>query len=119
MAVIDGATDSVLTGWILRSRLWHSSSARRKWLGVAVRTSNKVVVILKALRVARVIDVTKTPPEILVRPDGKMAMAYVLCDSSAKVAVIRTSDWQVDTLIDAGKCVEGLAWAIYSLSATL
>ncbi len=46
----------------------------------------------------------------MVRPDGKVA--YVSCDSSAKVAVIRTSDWQVDALIDAGKGADGLAWAV-------
>ena len=49
------------------------------------------------------------PQEVLVRPDG--AMAYVSCDVSGKVAAIRTSDWKVDALIDAGKAADGLAWA--------
>jgi len=61
------------------------------------------------MRVAHEIDVPKAPQEVLVRPDGKMA--YVSCDSSGQVAAIRTSDWKVDSLIDAGKGADGLAWA--------
>jgi DNA-binding beta-propeller fold protein YncE len=56
-----------------------------------------------------VIDVPKAPQESLVSPDGKTA--YVSCDSSRKVAAIRTSDWTVEKMIDAGKGVDGLAWA--------
>jgi DNA-binding beta-propeller fold protein YncE len=76
---------------------------------IAVPTANKVAIVdLQTLRVAHTIDVPKAPQEALVRPDGKMA--YVSCDSSAKVAAIRTSDWKVDALIDAGKGADGLAW---------
>jgi len=59
--------------------------------------------------VAHLIDVPKAPQESLVRPDGKVA--YVSCDASHQVAVIGTSDWKVQKLIDAGKTVDGLAWA--------
>jgi DNA-binding beta-propeller fold protein YncE len=46
---------------------------------------------------------------VLITPDGKTA--YVSCDQSAKVAVISTADWAVKGMIDAGKGVDGLAWA--------
>jgi DNA-binding beta-propeller fold protein YncE len=76
-----------------------------------VLTANKVAVIdLHTLRVAHTIDVPKAPQEVLVRPDGKIA--YVSCDSSGKVAAIRTSDWVVDALIDVGKGADGLAWGV-------
>jgi hypothetical protein len=45
----------------------------------------------------------------VIRPDG--AVAYVSCDASHKVAAIRTSDWTVEKLIDAGAGADGLAWA--------
>jgi DNA-binding beta-propeller fold protein YncE len=47
---------------------------------------------------------------VVVTPDGQRA--YVSCDASQKVAVIRTSDWTVEKLIDAGRGVDGLAWAV-------
>jgi len=61
------------------------------------------------MKVAHTVDVPRTPQEILVRPDGKMA--YASCDASRKVAAIRTSDWTVDKLIEAGAGADGLAWA--------
>ena len=67
------------------------------------------VVDLNTFVVSHVIDVPAAPQEVLVRPDG--AIAYVSCDVSGKVAAIRTSDWKVDALIDAGKAADGLAWA--------
>ena len=71
---------------------------------------NKVAIVdLRANKVAHVVDVPAAPQESLVSPDGKAA--YVSCDSSHKVAVIRTSDWTVEKMIDAGKGVDGLAWA--------
>jgi DNA-binding beta-propeller fold protein YncE len=87
-----------------------ASTPDGKWLVIAVPDANKVAVIdLAALKVVYTIDVPASPQEVLVRPDGKIA--YVSCDRSAKVAAIRTSDWQVDSLIDAGKGADGLAWA--------
>ena len=67
------------------------------------------VVDLKTLAVAQTVNVPAAPQEVLVRPDG--AIAYVSCDISGKIAAIRTSDWKVDALIDAGKAADGLAWA--------
>ena len=52
----------------------------------------------------------KAPQEVLVRPDGKVA--YVSCDASAKVAEIDLVAWKVVRLIDAGRTVDGLAWAV-------
>jgi DNA-binding beta-propeller fold protein YncE len=72
--------------------------------------ANKVAVVdLRAMKVAENIDVPAAPQEILIRPDGQVA--YVSCDASHKVAVIRTTDWKVEKLIDAGAGADGLAWA--------
>jgi len=77
---------------------------------IAVSSANKVAVIdLKTLAVAKTIDVPAAPQEVLVRPDGQIA--YVSCDQTGKIAAIRTSDWTVEKLIDAGKAADGLAWA--------
>jgi len=81
-----------------------------KWLVVALPDVNKVAVVdLDTLRVTRTIGVPASPQEVLIRPDGEIA--YVSCAASGKVAAIRTSDWKVDALIDAGKYADGLAWA--------
>jgi hypothetical protein len=61
------------------------------------------------MKLDHAIDVPAAPQEVLVRPDG--AVAYVSCDTSRKVAEIRTSGWTVARLIDAGAGVDGLAWA--------
>jgi DNA-binding beta-propeller fold protein YncE len=75
-----------------------------------VPTANKVAVIdLHTLKVVHVLDVPAAPQESLVRPDGQEA--YVSCDASKKIAVIRTSDWTVEKMIDAGPSADGLAWA--------
>jgi len=68
-----------------------------------------VAVDLGGMRVAHSIAVPASPQEVVIRPDGRSA--YVSCDSSHKVAVIRTSDWTVEKLIDAGSGADGLAWA--------
>lgn len=61
------------------------------------------------MSVIRSVDVPKAPQEILVRPDDQVA--YVSCDVSKKVAAINLQTWKVDQLIDAGRSVDGLAWA--------
>jgi DNA-binding beta-propeller fold protein YncE len=81
-----------------------------KWLIAALPRPNKVAIIdLSANKVTATLDVPKAPQEVLVRPDG--GEAYVSCDASKKVAVINTKDWTVSKLIDAGRGVDGLAWA--------
>ncbi|MGD0619114.1 MAG: YncE family protein [Bryobacteraceae bacterium] len=111
LAVISTASN-VVERWVDLPGLGYgaASTPDGKWLVIAVPDANKVAVIdLAALKVVYTIDVPASPQEVLVRPDGKIA--YVSCDRSAKVAAIRTSDWQVDSLIDAGKGADGLAWA--------
>jgi len=77
---------------------------------VAMPSANTVAVVdLHAMKVAQTIDVPAAPQEVVIRPDGQFA--YVSCDASHKVAVIRTSDWKVANLIEAGGGADGLAWA--------
>jgi DNA-binding beta-propeller fold protein YncE len=61
------------------------------------------------MKVAKNIDVPAAAQEVLIRPDGQVA--YVSCDASHKVAVIRTTDWKLEKLIEAGAGADGLAWA--------
>ena len=65
--------------------------------------------ISASLKVARTIDVPKTPQEILIRPDGKVA--YVSCNTTGQVAAIDLSQGTVGKLIPTGKLADGLAWA--------
>ena len=67
------------------------------------------VLNLRTMKVEHTVDVPASPQEVLIRPDG--AVAYVSCDASHQVAEIRTSDWKVARLIDAGPGADGLAWA--------
>ena len=78
---------------------------------MALPSGKQVAVVdLGSMKVAHTIDVPAAPQEVLISPDGETA--YVTCDASQKVAVIRTSDWSVQKLIDAGRGVDGLAWAV-------
>jgi DNA-binding beta-propeller fold protein YncE len=67
------------------------------------------VIDLATMKVTHTIGGPASPQEVLVSPDGRVA--YVSCDASHKIAAIRTSDWTVETLIDAGAGTDGLAWA--------
>jgi YVTN family beta-propeller protein len=111
LAVIDTAKNAV-DRWIPMPGLGYGSAPTPdgKWLVIALPRVNKVAVIdLGEMKVAHTLDLPRAPQEVLVRPDG--GEAYVSCDSSKKVAVIDTKDWTVRTLIDAGRGVDGLAWA--------
>jgi DNA-binding beta-propeller fold protein YncE len=111
LAVIDTATNKIKT-WIPMPGLGYGSAPTQdgKWLVIALPLVNKVAAIdLKTMQVAHTIDVPTKPQEVLIAPDGKTA--YVSCDQSAKVAVINVADWTVKGMIDAGKGVDGLAWA--------
>ncbi len=111
LAVIDAATKKVKTRITLPAPGYGSAATPDgRWLVIAAPGANQVAVIdLGTMKVAHTIDVPAAPQEILVRPDG--LVAYASCDASRKVAAIRTSDWKVEKLIDAGKGVDGLAWA--------
>ncbi len=111
LAVIDTATNKVKT-WVPLPGTGYGTAPTKdgKWLVVAVPKVNQVAVVdLHAMKVVHTIDVPKAPQEVLIRPDGREA--YVSCDSSHKVAVINTSSWKLEKLIDAGRGVDGLAWA--------
>ena len=72
-------------------------------------TKQVAVVDLKTLNVVRTIDLPAAPTEILPSPNGKVA--YASMPSGNQVAVIDLSQWKVQSLIDAGKYADGLAWA--------
>jgi len=81
-----------------------------RYLVLALIRDNRVARLdLQTWEVGPALDVPKAPQELLVRPDGKVA--YVSCDASAKVAEIDLAAWKVTRLIDAGRMVDGLAWA--------
>jgi DNA-binding beta-propeller fold protein YncE len=112
LAVIDTATDKVKT-WIPLPSPGYGAAATPdgRWLVVPLRDGNQVTVVdLGTMKVVHTIDVPAAPQEVLIARDGQAA--YVSCDASQKVAVIRTSDWKVEKLIDAGRGVDGLAWAV-------
>lgn len=112
LAVIDTATNK-LKSWIPLPAPGYgaASTPDGRWLVVALPSGKQVAVVdLGSMKVAHTIDVPAAPQEVLISPDGETA--YVTCDASQKVAVIRTSDWSVEKLIDAGRGVDGLAWAV-------
>lgn len=111
LAVIDTSARKVKM-WIPLPAPGYGAAATPdgRWLVVAAPDANQLAVIdLSTMKVAHTVDVPAAPQEILVGPDGRMA--YASCSASHKVAAIRTSDWKVEKLIDAGKGVDGLAWA--------
>ncbi len=116
LAVIDTSTNKIKT-WVPLPASGYGAASTKDghWLLVALPSIGKVAVVdLGTLKAARTIDVPKGPAEVLVRPDGQVA--YVSCPASNQVAVIDLSEkdvsqWKVQTLIDAGKYSDGLAWA--------
>jgi YVTN family beta-propeller protein len=111
LAVIDTSKNTV-DQWIPLPAVAYGTAVtpNGNWLVAALPGASKLAVIdLREMKVASTIDVPRSPQEVLVQPDG--ARAYVSCDASRKVAVIDTATWTVTKLIDAGKGVDGLAWA--------
>ena len=111
LAAIDTATNKIDT-WIPLSAEGYgtASTIDGKYLVVAMPSANQVAVVdLAAKKVVHTIEVPRAPQEVLIRPDGQVV--YVSCDASRKVAAIRTSDWKVEKLINAGAGADGLAWA--------
>ncbi len=111
LVVIDTATNKVKTRVPLPAPGYGAAATTDgRWLLVAVPKANKVAVVdLRAMKVAATVDVPKAPQEVLIRPDQRVA--YVSCDSSHQVAVITLGNWKLEALIEAGKGVDGLAWA--------
>jgi YVTN family beta-propeller protein len=111
LAVFDTAARKV-TSWVTLPAPGYGTAATPdgQRLVIAMPRANQVAVLnLKSMKIEHTIDVPASPQEVLVRPDG--AVAYVSCDASHKIAEIRTSDWTLGRLIDAGPGADGLAWA--------
>jgi YVTN family beta-propeller protein len=111
LAAIDTATNKVRHWVDLPAPAYGTAvTTDGRWLLAAIQKTNQVAVVdLGTMKVARTIDVPKIPQEVLIRPDNKAA--YVSCDVSGQVAEISLTDWKVNRLIQAGKGVDGLAWA--------
>jgi YVTN family beta-propeller protein len=111
LAVIDTRTRKV-TSWIPLPAPGYGTAATPdgKFLVIAMPAASQVAILnLQTKKIEHTVDVPAAPQEVLIRPDG--AAAYVSCDQSHKVAEIRTSDWTVAHLIEAGPGADGLAWA--------
>jgi YVTN family beta-propeller protein len=111
LAVFDTGTRKVKS-WIPLPGPGYGTAATPDglWLVIAIPRAKQVAVLnLKSMKIEHTIDVPAAPQEVLMRPDG--AVAYVSCDASHKIAEIRTSDWTLGRLIDAGSGADGLAWA--------
>jgi YVTN family beta-propeller protein len=112
LAVIDTASNKVQE-WIPLPAIGYGAAPTPdgRWLVIALPARKQAAVVdLRSMKVAQTIDVPAAPQEVLITPDGQKA--YVSCDASQKVAEIRTSDWTVEKLIDAGRGADGLAWAV-------
>jgi DNA-binding beta-propeller fold protein YncE len=111
LAVIDTGTNSVKS-WIPLSAPGYGTASTHdgRWLLVSLLQSAQVAVVnLETLQVVRTINVPPNPIAIVVAPSDDLA--YVSCGKSGKIAAIRLSDWTVLRVIDAGKHVDGMAWA--------
>lgn len=111
LAVIDTSTNTLKT-WVDLPDVAYGTAVTPdgKWLLLTQPKTSKVAVLdLATMKVTKTLAVPKSPQEIVVDPDG--SKAYVSCSSSNKVAVINLDRWQTETPIDAGKGVDGMAWA--------
>jgi YVTN family beta-propeller protein len=111
LAVFDTSSRKVKS-WVPLAAPGYGTAATPdgQWLVIAMPAARQVAVLnLKSMKIEHTIGVPAAPQEVVIRPDG--AVAYVSCDASHKVAEIRTSDWTVGKLIDAGAGADGLAWA--------
>jgi DNA-binding beta-propeller fold protein YncE len=111
LAVIDTETNSVKS-WVPLSASGYGTASTHdgRWLLVSLLQASQVAVVnLETLQVVHTINVPPNPIAIVVAPSD--AVAYVSCGRSGKIAAIRLSDWTVQRVIDAGRHVDGLAWA--------
>jgi DNA-binding beta-propeller fold protein YncE len=109
--VIDTRTNKI-AGWVALPGTGYGAAATRdgRWLLVAIPSKNEVAVVdLKAMKVARSVEVPKSPQEILIPPSGDVA--YVSCSDSGKIAVIDLATWKLSRTMTAGPWADGLAWA--------
>ena len=112
VAVIDTATRKV-GSWIPLPAIAYTLTTTQdgRWLLVGFDSKSQIAVIdLRSDKFVRTVDLPASPGEILMSPDG--SMAYVSCTDKQQIAAIKVSDWTVAKLIQAGKRVDGLAWAV-------
>ena len=112
VAIIDTATRYV-DSWIPLPAIAYTLTTTKdgRWLLVGFDSQSQVAVIdLRSNKVVRTINLPAPPSEILMSPDG--SIAYVSCTDKQEIAAIKVTDWTVTKLIQAGKRVDGLAWAV-------
>jgi DNA-binding beta-propeller fold protein YncE len=111
LAVIDTSKKTV-ANWVALPDVAYGTAVTPdgKWLLLTQPKTSKVAVLdLGSMKITKTFDVPKSPQEIVVEPDGRRA--YISCSSSGKVAVLNLEAWQMEAPIDAGKGVDGMAWA--------
>jgi len=109
--VIDTATNKIKT-WVPLPGIGYGTSPTPdgRLLLVAIPKDDQLVAVdLATLKVVHTVTVADDPVKVLASPDGKVA--YVSCSRAKQVAVVDLSQWKVESLIDAGAGVDGLAWA--------
>lgn len=112
IAVINTATREV-DSWIPLPAIAYTLTTTQdgRWLLVGFDDKAQMVVIdLRSSHVVSTIDLPASPSEILMSPDG--SIAYVSCTDKQQIAAVKVSDWTVSKLIQTGKRVDGLAWAV-------
>jgi YVTN family beta-propeller protein len=111
LAVIDTSTNTVKS-WVDLPDVAYGTAVTPdgKWLLLTQPKTSKVAVMdLSTMKVTKTFDAPKSPQEIVVQPDGRRA--YISCSSSGEVAVLNLQTWQMEDPIQAGKGVDGMAWA--------
>ncbi len=111
LAVIDTTTNTV-GGWVdLPTHAYGTApTPDGRWLLVTLPSLNELgVVDLASLKVVRRIPVGKSPQEVIIRPDAKVA--YVSCMGNGTVVPIDLDHWKALPAITAGPLADGLAWA--------
>lgn len=111
LVVIDTATLAISHSIPLPGLAYGTAfTADGRWLLAAFPALKQVGLIdLSKKAVVKTVDVPKSPQAVLL-PSGS-PVAYVSCDASGQVAVIRVNDLSVEKLITVGPLADGLAWA--------
>jgi YVTN family beta-propeller protein len=112
LVVIDTSTNKVKTHVPLPSKGYGTApTLDGRWLVVAMPAANQVAVVdLHTLKLARTINVCKSPQEILMQPNDP-SVAYASCAGSNQVAVLDLTHWKMHKTLPMGKDPDGLAWA--------
>ncbi len=112
MAVIDTATNKIKT-WVPLPAVGYGTSPTPdgRFLLIALPKANDLAVLdLASLKVVRTVDVADDPVKVLAEPRRRRARMSPVPRRN-RFAVVDTVAVEGSTLIDAGKGVDGLAWA--------